>query len=74
MIVLHFAWHLFPIDKRVRIEVQNDPFLRHLQGRPNRGADFIDPATENWWDMTTPAQWPAHVQKYGPGGTLLPTR
>ncbi|CAN5911172.1 hypothetical protein BH11VER1_BH11VER1_13630 [soil metagenome] len=62
------------IDKRVRIEVQNDPLLRHLQGRPNRGADFIDPATRNWWDMTTPTQWPAHVQKYGAGGTLLPTR
>ncbi len=62
------------IDKRVRDEVRVDPFLRHLQGRPNRGADFIDPATGNWWDMTTPAQWPAHVQKYGPGGTLLPTR
>jgi hypothetical protein len=57
--------------------VRVDPFLRHLQGRPNRGADFIDmrdPANIKWWDMTTPSQWPAHVQKYGPGGTLLPTR
>jgi hypothetical protein len=65
------------IDKRVRDEVRVDPFLRHLQGRPNRGADFIDmrdPANIKWWDMTTPSQWPAHVQKYGPGGTLLPTR
>ncbi len=65
------------IDKRVRLMVEKDPFLRHLQGRSNWGADFIDmrdPANIKWWDITTSAQWSTHVKKYGPGGTLLPTR
>lgn len=30
----------------------------------------------NWWDMTTPGQWQAHVDRYTPGygaGTILRT-
>lgn len=71
---LQAAFRGSAIDRRVRAAVQNDPFLRQLQGSPNRGADFIDPYSESWWDMTTPAQWPKHIQQYGPGGTLLPTK
>jgi RHS repeat-associated protein len=63
------------IDAAVRDQVSRDPLLQFLQGRPNRGPDFIHeqfPGT--WWDMTTPGQWPAHVTRYGPGGILLPTK
>jgi hypothetical protein len=62
------------IDVRTRSYVEQDPFLRNLQSNYTRGPDFRDLRTGDWWDITTPAQWPAHVQKYGPGGTLLPTR
>ena len=71
---LQAAFRGSAIDRRVRAAAQNDTFLRTLQGRSNRGPDFIDSYSGSWWDMTTPAQWPAHVQKYGSGGTLLPTR
>jgi len=62
------------IDSVVRRQVEIDPRLNWLQGRPNRGPDFIDPRTGQWWDMTTPAQWPGHLNRYGDGGILLPTR
>lgn len=63
------------IDRRVRNAVANDSFLQRLFGSPSRGPDFRHPALPRvWWDMTTEAQWPAHLKKYGPGGILLPTR
>ncbi|MDF3059387.1 MAG: hypothetical protein K0R17_3602 [Rariglobus sp.] len=61
------------IDVRTRAYVRQDPFLRSLQSNYTRGPDFRQTRTNLWWDMTTPAQWPAHVQKYGNGGTLLST-
>jgi hypothetical protein len=62
------------IDVMARGFVKEDPALTFLQSSYNRGPDFVDPLTGRWWDMTTPGQWPAHVQKYGPGGTLLSTK
>lgn len=62
------------IDVRARQLIKNDPVLSPLKSNYTRGADFVDPATENWWDMTTPGSWPSHVNKYGPGGTLLRTQ
>ena len=33
--------------------------------------DFSNPETGDWWDLTTEGEWPAHVRKYGPGGTRI---
>lgn len=62
------------IDVMARRFVKEDPSLKFLKSSYNRGADFVDPLTGRWWDITTPGKWPIHVQKYGPGGTLLPTK
>lgn len=61
------------IDVRARRIIENDPTLQHLKSNYRKGADFVDPNTGQWWDMTTPAQWQKHVEKYGKGGTLLRT-
>lgn len=29
------------------------------------GPDFYNPEGRLWWDITTSAQWPLHVTKYG---------
>jgi len=72
---LQSAYRGSAVDSLVRQSASQDNFLRQLTGSPNRGPDFLDPyASGVWWDITTPAQWPAHVSKYGLGGTLLPTR
>ncbi len=62
------------IDVRARRIIENDPTLQHLKSNYRKGADFVDPKTGQWWDMTTPAQWQKHVDKYGKGGTLLRTK
>lgn len=68
------------IDAAARRTILNDPILQplfgagRLRGSPNRGPDFRDTLTGQWWDMTTPGQWNAHLTRYGPGGTLLPTQ
>ena len=49
------------IDVRARQLIKNDPVLSPLKSNYTRGADFVDPATGNWWDMTTPGSWPSHV-------------
>ena len=54
--------------------VGNDPELPPgLQITPRfvKGPDVIDPETGQWWDLTTPGQWPAHLDKYGPNGTPI---
>jgi hypothetical protein len=61
------------IDKMARALVAEDPAVSGLLGKINKGADFINSSTGQWWDMTTQGQWAAHVQKYGAGGTLLLT-
>ncbi len=62
------------IDTFAKESASLDSRLSGIQitGRFQRGADFIDPATGNWWDITTPGSWASHVLKYGPGGTMLP--
>ncbi|WP_103072486.1 hypothetical protein [Aquimarina sediminis] len=62
------------IDVKARRMIENDSKLNNLQSNYNRGPDFVDPATGNWWDMTTPGSWSSHVKKYGPGGTFLNTQ
>lgn len=68
------------IDVMARQWIVNDPVLKplftrgELQSFYSSGPDFLDPLTGYWWDMTTPTQWQAHVDHYGLGGTLLPTR
>jgi RHS repeat-associated protein len=61
------------IDVMTRNFVKNDAKLRHLKSNYTNGPDFVNPANNNWWDITTKAQWQKHVDKYGPGGTLLRT-
>lgn len=62
------------IDVRARGYITNDPTLKHLKSNYTNGADFVNPRTGQWWDMTTPAQWQKHVDKYGNGGTILKTQ
>jgi len=62
------------IDTFAKESAAADPRLQGIQitGRFQRGADFVDPATGRWWDITTQRQWAAHEKLYGPNGTLLP--
>lgn len=62
------------IDVMARTLIKSDPTLSFLISNYTRGADFVHPGTGNWWDMTTPNAWPAHVARYGTGGTLLTTK
>ena len=61
------------IDVRTRQKVGNDIFLKWFDIKSNytNGPDFTH--RNKWWDMTTPAQWQKHVNKYGKNGTLLNT-
>jgi RHS repeat-associated protein len=62
------------IDFFAKQLVQGDPALEGLiQATPRGqfGPDFYNPATGEWWDITTPGQWATHVAKYGSGGTIL---
>jgi RHS repeat-associated protein len=62
------------IDTFAKASAAADPRLSEIQitARFRPGADFIDPASGRWWDITTLRQWAAHVDKYGEGGTILP--
>jgi RHS repeat-associated protein len=63
------------IDTFFKQAVENDPTLQHLSITPRFqfGPDVFDPNTATWWDVTTPAQWGAHVEKYsGQFGTGIP--
>jgi hypothetical protein len=57
------------IDTFFKESVTLDPRLAHLEVTPRFqfGPDAFDPATYQWWDVTTPGQWGRHVLKYGPG-------
>ncbi len=54
------------IDTFFKESVANDPALQHLELTPRFkfGPDVFDPATQRWWDVTTPKQWGAHTSKY----------
>jgi RHS repeat-associated protein len=66
------------IDVRARRYVSEDSALSHLESNYNRGADFVNPMSGRWWDMTTPGQWQRHIVRYrdsyGGNGTLLRTQ
>jgi hypothetical protein len=66
------------IDSFFKQAVQADPHLQHLQITPRfkPGPDVFDPASNRWWDVTTPKQWASHVKKYQSygRGKLLPTQ
>jgi hypothetical protein len=73
------------IDALAKRTMGNDPELANLilTGRGGKGPDVIlnltppgQPPLKRWWDMTTDADWPRHVTKYGADygeGILLPT-
>ncbi len=61
------------IDVKARRAIERNPDLQHLKSNYTKGADFVNPETAEWWDMTTPGQWLDHVARYGTGGTLLTT-
>jgi len=58
--------------------VNNNNFL-FKQGlvttpRGQFGPDVFNPETQEWWDLTTPSEWNAHLQKYwlfGQGSPLF---
>jgi hypothetical protein len=54
------------IDTFFKGAVDAHPDLQHLEITPRYkfGPDVFDPETQRWWDVTTPTQWDAHVQKY----------
>ena len=64
------------IDQAAKTRIVADPGL-DVSVTPNFqfGPDVYN-TNGNWWDMTTPGQWEAHVDKYTPGfgtGTILRT-
>ena len=62
------------VDTEVKAKV-GESWLKHFitaTPRFTRGPDFTLKKGRSWWDITTPRQWPAHVVKYGPGGTFIP--
>jgi RHS repeat-associated protein len=54
------------IDTFFKEAVDAHPDLQHLITTPRYkfGPDVFDPATQRWWDVTTPGKWDAHLQKY----------
>jgi len=72
---LYDAYRGSRIDELVKMRVINDVELEHVYVTANRerGADFLDSVTGNWYDMTTTGAWKAHVMKYGSQGFRLPT-
>jgi RHS repeat-associated protein len=54
------------IDTFFKEAVDAHPDLQHLITTPRYkfGPDVFDPATQRWWDVTTPGKWGAHVEKY----------
>ena len=63
---LEAAFRGSQIDTYFKQYVAEDPDLADLQLTPRFkfGPDVFDPATQQWWDVTTPAQWQQHVEKY----------
>ena len=53
----------------VRQGLKNDRlmnFIGRVTPRGKFGPDFVmNGLSRVWWDITTPAAWPAHVEKYG---------
>jgi hypothetical protein len=65
------------IDRIAKKAIMDDPELEHVYVTVNfeRGADFYDSRTGNWYDITTTRAWKQHVADYGPtqpGRTTIP--
>lgn len=65
------------IDRIAKKAIMEDPELEHVYVTVNfeRGADFYDSRTGNWYDITTSRAWKQHVADYGPtqpGKTTIP--
>jgi hypothetical protein len=65
------------IDRITKREVMDDPELEHVYVTVNfeKGADFYDSRSGDWYDMTTTRAWKQHVADYGPsqpGKTTVP--
>lgn len=56
------------IDTFFKESLSADPNLGSLQitRRFRFGPDVFEPASNSWWDVTTPGQWGAHVGRYTP--------
>lgn len=57
------------IGERARESMALDPALSDLWlTRPGQyGPDIVDLGGQRWWDITTPQQWQAHLDKYSEG-------
>lgn len=67
------------IDEFAKASIMNDPDLAEVITAPDFVAepDILDSVMPDWFDITTPAAWQAHVVKYGPrfgAGHPVPTR
>jgi len=62
------------IDTYFKQFVTDDPELQDLVVTPRFkfGPDVFNPETQQWWDVTTPAQWSKHVDKYSLFGDGTP--
>jgi hypothetical protein len=74
---LYDAYRGSRIDEFAKQSVLQDPRLAdiYVTVQMERGADFLDARTGQWYDMTTTRAWKDHVKKYGsvPGAWRLPT-
>jgi hypothetical protein len=58
------------IDDAVKAAAQNRPEPKHLfaAGKGIYGPDFVDAANGIWYDITTPAGFMSHLNKYSDMG------
>ena len=51
------------VKEMVKADVRLSSTLR-ITPRFKFGPDFVDPAAGRWYDITTSAQWTAHIARY----------
>ena len=64
---LYAAFRGQRIDAAVKNAVRKDSYLNQLlyiTRSGERGPDFHDPLTNQWWDITTRADWLPHARRY----------
>lgn len=59
------------IDRQAKAYIDGDSSLSHLMTTPagHYGPDVLGSASGRWWDFTTQAQWPAHMDRYADLGS-----
>jgi hypothetical protein len=74
---LYDAFRGSRIDEFAKQSALQDPRLSeiYVTALRERGADFLDARTGQWYDITTTGAWQDHLDRYGvdPGGWRLPT-